>query len=281
MSDEMMVQNSRPSAVPYLLGGAVVGAGLGAASPWGFTKPKYASFDDVLKEYKDNDKFTKSKEAAKGDDAKKAYETIETEMKTYTEAQAGLDKQIADLTEKHSSWAEKLTKDEDAKKLIEGYETANKTLEEAEKGLLEDVKAKIQGAKFEGVAKDLSDDDLTKTAEELIANSPDKVKEQCKDASTALDNAKEAVTQAKTGLENKAEELGVGKDKMKELSKEGKDEIEKLTKSGTEAKTKAEKAIKESMEKLKGPKRWLNALVLASALALGALAFRPKADNNI
>ena len=174
-----------------------------------------------------------------------------------------------------------MTKDADANKLIEGYETANKTLEEAEKGLLEDVKSKIQADKFEGVAKDLSGDDLTKTAEELIANSPDKVKEQCKDASTALDNAKEAVTTAKTELEKKAEALGVEKDKMKELSKEGKDEIEKLTKSGTEAKTKAEKAIKESMEKLKGPKRWLNAVVLASALALGALALRPKADNNI
>ncbi len=287
MSDEMMVQNSRPSAVPYLLGGAVVGAGLGAASPWGFTKPKYASFDDVLKEYKDNDKFTKSKEAAKGDDAKKAYETIDKELEAYTKVQAEADKKVAELTEQHSAWSETLTKDETAKTIINELETAKNNVQPTKDALLAKVKDGIKNGEIaiEGLSKDdaakLEDSALKEKAEAFIKNSTDTAKEKFKDEFEKLEEVTKKVTDKTTELEKRAAELNVDKDKIRTVSDEHKKLIDEAAKKGSDAKSKAEKAIKESMEKLKGPKRWLNAVVLASALALGALALRPKADNNI
>ena len=51
MSDELAIQQQKQgSATPYALGGAVVGGLAGAFSPVGVTKPKYSSYEDILKE---------------------------------------------------------------------------------------------------------------------------------------------------------------------------------------------------------------------------------------
>lgn len=287
MSDEMMVQNQRPSAVPYLLGGAAVGAAAGYFSPWGFKQPKYASFDDVVKEYNDKDKFTKAKDAAKGDETKKAYETIDKELEAYTKVQAEVDKKVAILTEENSVWSETLTKDEKAKAIIDKLDAAKKDVQPAKDDLLAKVKEGIKKGEIEieGLSKEdaakLEDATLQEKAEAFIKNSPDKAKEKFKAEFEKLEEVTKKVTDKATELENKAAELNVDKDKIRTVSDENKKLIDEAAKKGSDAKSKAEKAIKESMEKIKGPKKWLNAVVAGTVLAIGALACRPKADNNV
>ena len=71
MTDELTIQQRRPSAMPYVLGGAAVG-GLGGyyglpkvASDLVTTPGKYESFEALVKEASDNDKFVKAIAEAK------------------------------------------------------------------------------------------------------------------------------------------------------------------------------------------------------------------------
>lgn len=71
MTDELSIQQRRPSALPYAIGGAAVG-GLGGyyglpkvASDLVTTPGKYESFEALVKEASDNDKFVKAIAEAK------------------------------------------------------------------------------------------------------------------------------------------------------------------------------------------------------------------------
>lgn len=59
MTDELSIQNQRPSALPYVLGGAVVGtgAGLGVNQWTNFTKGTPMTHEDVIAEVNAKDKF--------------------------------------------------------------------------------------------------------------------------------------------------------------------------------------------------------------------------------
>ena len=65
MTEDYAIQQQRPSATPYALGGALVGGGAGAGAVYGIKKVgnwasepgKYNSFQDIVNEAEDE--FTK------------------------------------------------------------------------------------------------------------------------------------------------------------------------------------------------------------------------------
>lgn len=284
MSDEMMVQNKRPSAVPYLLTGAAIGGAAGAYSPIGVTKPRYESFEDLIAEKEDT--FKKAKEKAKDDDVKKAFETVEKEKNAYKKIETDANRAIEEITEKNSSWAQELTNNAEAKKMIEELPTARSSVTSAKDELLGDIKAKITAGELEvpGMkaeeSKVLTGDELTKKAEELLAKNKDKVKEKCGDKFTAFETAETALKNKLAALDKKAGELNVATDKMRLISEDGKKLIEAEKGKVAEAKKAGEKAVKEAFEKIKTPNKLVNGLILGTVLALGALALRPKAKEN-
>ncbi len=98
MSEDYIVQQ-QPSAAPYALGGAVVGGGTAAAlsnwgPQWAREKGKYASFEDILKESKDD--FVKNNEGI----SEKAVTDLETARtainKAGTDYETQLNKYIVD-----------------------------------------------------------------------------------------------------------------------------------------------------------------------------------------
>ena len=274
MTDEMTTQTQRPSAVPYLLGGAAVGGTAGYFSPWGVTKPKYESFDDILKEA--NDTFTSAKEDVKDkEDLKKAYDEIEVKRNDILAQEKTKNEEIAKLTEKHSAYDPKLAGEQVVKDLA-AAENAEKA---AKDGLLDKVKTGIKDGSVEitGLSKEdaakLTEEQLKEKAEAFIKDEA-KCKEKFEAELTAVTNAKTKVTEAKTAVTNKAAELKVSAEKI--LSEEGKNAIKAVETKFESSKKAAGDAVKTQMEKIKTPHRWVNAAILAGTAALGALLLRPK-----
>ena len=87
MTDEMTVKAQRPSALPYVAGGALAGAAIGGASAkygnFGITSPRYSSWEDAIKD--SNDEFVK-KQVEKGGDKKADWEKVQTAQKEVNEA---------------------------------------------------------------------------------------------------------------------------------------------------------------------------------------------------
>ena len=89
MTDELSIQQKRPSATPYVLGGGLVGGlaggfGLPATETtkkWISDPAKYKSFEELVKESSDNDKFEKA--ISEATDSQK---TLMEKVKGYDEA---------------------------------------------------------------------------------------------------------------------------------------------------------------------------------------------------
>ncbi len=130
MTDEMRIQQ-RPSALPYMLGGAALGAGAGlGVNQWtNFAKGTPMTHEDVIKEMNDNDKFeARTKEgvehASDWKDVKakqEAVKTAETELenaqkaklpdtsKEAQELQSAKDKLKAEIEKLEKAESSKLT----------------------------------------------------------------------------------------------------------------------------------------------------------------------------
>lgn len=134
MSDELAIQQQKQgSATPYALGGAVVGGLAGAFSPVGVTKPKYSSYEDILKESED----TFNREISKGGDNKGFWETAKSHANAVQNAEKEYESQVAKIREESKSAVGQLPADnEAAKKLTEAqkaYDDELAKLVEAEK----------------------------------------------------------------------------------------------------------------------------------------------------
>ena len=304
MSDEMMVQSSRPSAVPYLLGGAVVGGAGGWAlakyANIGIPTQAYKSWDEAVADATKNDKFVKS-QAEKSGDAAASWKTIQEqakaikdleeeadkiagdklkgseELKNYVEKLESLDKSENEVLEKLLSGETKIGEGENAKTLLNTImEDQRNSAEKLTKTFREDPANKELKFTIEGKevaisnvtpeqARELQEfKDWAAKQEDVIA----KAKEQeayakvRTDAQTDIQKLEEAITKKDPNFKKNEYLDAIGKKKA--------------------AKEDASKKITEDVLKnCKKANKWWNIGIGAVALALGALALRPKANDDM
>ena len=129
MSDELTIQpqvQQKSNAVPYAAGGAIIGGLAGALSPVGVTKPKYSSYEDILKESED----TFNSQIEKGGEAKGVWEAAKEHAEKVKNAEAEYDKKVEDIKKNHTTVASALPEDNDfAKKLKEAQDNYTKEVE--------------------------------------------------------------------------------------------------------------------------------------------------------
>lgn len=184
MTDEMMVQAQKPSAMPYVLGGAGVGALGGLASAkyanFGVTTPKYSSWEEAIND--SNDEFVK-KQIEKGGDKKADWEKVQTAQNEVKEANKKITEATKDL------------KDEDLKKVNEYFEKLDALENEKEKALKElETKAKLEGDALKNFVDNA--DDVRKAQENV-----NKLFE------TISENEREDVRKLLTSAEDKTAEI--------------------------------------------------------------------------
>lgn len=231
MSEDFAIQQQRPSAMPYALGGAAVGAG-GAylidryGTKYATQPAKYNSYEDLLKE--SNDEFKKSSEG------------IEESLKTKAE---NARKAAADAGTK---W------DND----FEAFKNANKAGEMPQLAE-DDPLQKALKEKEDALAAKRTE--LEKAEIEKLKGSTESVGGTTKTATykQSLDHKAKQIAGARNKLEDLVsanapkEEITAARQRVETLSKEletlSKDIAEKLEYTGTEAEVKAakEKAVKE------------------------------------
>lgn len=247
MTDEMTVQGNRPSAMPYAVGGAAIGATTGyfAANKLPFKKPMYASYEDIIREVNDTTDFSKLKEG-KSEDVAKALD----EAKVQAEKLAQVEQLKYD--EVMNAKVDVLDADNAARK---EYEAAVKTLKEK----------KPTDIEIENVAKELNKDakeiteEMKKSAKEAIEKDKQKYfKKEYRDVEKALDKM------IKEAGDNKVLDDAV---KVK---------YDKIT----AAKSEAETALKDLLEKCKTGNKKLWALIGGAALAIAGLIVAPKKSKD-
>ena len=138
MSDELtiqpQVQQKQSSALPYAIGGAIVGGTVGALSPVGVTKPKYASYEDILKESED----TFKSQIEKGDN-KGVWEAAKEHAEKVKNAEAEYDKKVQEIKDANKTVAGTLPETEQAAKDLKlAQENYDKALE-TEKNKLSNI----------------------------------------------------------------------------------------------------------------------------------------------
>ena len=122
MSDELTIQpqvQQKSNAVPYAAGGAIVGGLAGALSPVGVTKPKYASYEDILKESED----TFKSQIEKGGDAKGVWEAAKEHAEKVKNAEAEYDKKVQEIKDANTSKAGALPEDNEVAKQLKDAQT--------------------------------------------------------------------------------------------------------------------------------------------------------------
>ena len=129
MTDELTIQpqvQQKSNAVPYAAGGAIVGGLAGALSPVGVTKPKYASYEDILKESED----TFKSEIEKGGENKGVWEAAKEHAEKVKNAEAEYDKKVQEIKDANKTAAGTLPESEQAAKDLKlAQENYNKALE--------------------------------------------------------------------------------------------------------------------------------------------------------
>lgn len=252
MTQDLTVQNQRPSAMPYVLGGTAAGALAGwGVSKLDFTKaPKYNSWGDILKDSKDD--FKKMADAAgENETLKKGVEAVRTAAADYKTklkdaingAKPEFDAKLKDLAE--------LTKKNEANAAF--------------KTKYSEVLAKVKNGELGFDKKDLTGDDLTKAAKKYIKENLDK--EDMKPVKEAL----EALKNANKDFKAKAKELGVASNKKFS---------EEVTKKLKDAADDAWKAVQDKVKDFKQPRT--KALLIGGAVVglLLAALLRPKAKEQ-
>ena len=294
MSDEMMVQNSRPSATPYLLGGAVVG-GLGGyelakRKDFGIKTKAYKSWEDAVKDANKEDKFV-SKQAGKEGENAANWKKVQEQRKAVADAEKAVKDAAGDLagSEEIINYEKKISEvagkeNEMLQKLISGEtKIGDKALIDT---LTEDEQNKVYDA-FKNANKDKE----FKVGEETkkVANLTNEeikglkeFKEYAKTDETLVSKAKETKEYKKIAEDAKKdleELLNKIKAKISDFNIETyKNALDKLK----NAKDDAKKILTdEVIGKLKKPSNLWTAVAGAVVLGLGALLLRPKAKDDV
>ena len=309
MTDEMTVQAQRPSAMPYVLGGAGVGAAAGfGLAKWGNVGLKgqaYNTYEDFIKQANDEDAFIKEM-ANKGDDTAKNWttlkevrETMQAETKkfeeavpenirneqTFTDYMEKLAAQEKAVTEYDNKVAEAVGKakealkgpvGDDGKQLIETLEdgtTRNITWHVEGKGDLDAEAFKKFAESTDANDKKLFEDFARehKATKELFGDGEKSLVKAEKEAKTKADEAfkKAEKTLSEKAKELKIEEKNIDIDKWVNAKKV-------FNAAEKEAK---EKATDDVLKACKKVKIGGTALLGAAALALVGLLIRPKGDQ--
>ena len=256
MTDEMTVQQRRSPIVPLALIGT--GAAAGALTPVAI-RPKYSSFDDLIKE--SEDKFEKVGENIK-DKQKGNYQTLKDVRKEYSEE---MEKIYANTD--NAKWAEGVEAEGKA------YEQAMKTCDDKFKKFFNEVRDTMKNSGIEGViekadAEKLEVEQLDAKVSEYIKSGKIKEHGTLKDMYQELEGAQKEFNKAKEALMTKN-----NGSVEKTLTKNGKKAVEVM-------KNDLSKEASEALGKFKTPNRWLNAAIGAAVVALGWLLFRPKAKED-
>lgn len=211
MTQNMAVDQKKPSALPSVL----LGTGVGAAAGWGLSKidalkkPKYTSFNDILKDSKDI--FEAAKKEGASEEVKNTATTVRDALREYYN---GIRPTID--AAKDAMTTEKTAVTEAKTKFKELWEKATNEL-------VTKIKA---GEKIEGleIASGASDKEiLTQVRKHLRSNMTDELKEaqtKLKDASKKLhDTALDKLTDdQKKVLTEKADDVWKNlKDKVKDI----------------------------------------------------------------
>ena len=151
MSDELQIQQST-NTTPYAVGGSLIGGGLGWAGAHYLTKPKYGSYDDIIKEAKDSTDFSSKIEKAEGEE-KKFLEAAKDLAGKRSTAETEYNNAFEAWKKDHPN----TTKKEDAK--YGELKTAQKQAEEA----LEAKKKALIDAEFEKIKSKASKSSITGT----------------------------------------------------------------------------------------------------------------------
>lgn len=247
MTDEMTVQGNRPSAMPYAIGGAAIGATAGyfAANKLPFKKPKYSSYDDIIREIADKPDFDKLKEG-KSEDVAIALNDVVVQLQKLAQA-------------------EQLTYDEVMNAKVDVLDADNAARKEYE-AAVKTLKNKTPTDKeIENIAKELNKDakeiteEMKKSAKEAIEKDKQKYyKKEYEDVKKALDKLiKEA-----------------GDEKV--LDDAVKVKYDKIAAAASEAGT----AFKRLSEICKTGNKKLWALIGGAALAIAGLIVAPKKSKD-
>lgn len=304
MTDEMTVQAQRPSALPYVLGGAALGgvAGAGsAAAGLGLKSPAYKSWEEAVEAVNKDDSFVK-KQVEKGGDNKSNWEAIQTQAKAIQDAEKAVtDAKLPDGTS------------EEAKKAIEDFANKEAAHVDAEKKLLDKVKAHCKGltlAEGYGIPPEvgevpesiktkygitdgkISQENFRKlldsTVEEEKSFAEKLLKQRAEftgtfaegatDAEKAVAKAeREAVTTAKTAMEQAKTTM---EEKASGVSAEARKAFLDAKKGLVAAKDKAKNVLTEDLlGKCKKTSTWKTAAIGAAVLALAGLMIRPKGEE--
>lgn len=290
MTDEMTVQAQRPSALPYVLGGAALGgvAGAGAsAANIGIKSQAYSSWEDAVAEVNKDDSFVK-KQVEKGGDNKANWEAIQTQAKAVKDAEEALSKyKLPDGFEGKAELEAAIDKEialADAKaakdKLFQAEfdkELANlKQMEIKAETPFEFDGKKYNQEEFRNLLNSTKEEDK-KLVERLV-----KEQKAYKDAIGKEGFAKaetEAVTAAEKALNEANEALGkkTGADKITADIRKGFADARQAVK--TAKATAKEKLTEDLLGKCKKASTWKTAALGAAVLALAGLMVRPKGEE--
>ena len=140
MSDELQIQQGS-SSTPYALTGAVLGGAAGGIGAHYLTKPKYGSYDDIIKEARDSADFSSKIEKAEG----KEKEFLQAVKDIVGKREA----EEAEYNKAFEAWKKEnpnTTKKEDAKyaELKKAQTDAEAALEAKKKSLIDEEFTKIK-----------------------------------------------------------------------------------------------------------------------------------------
>ncbi len=290
MTDEMMVQAQRPSAMPYVLGGAALGAaaaGAGAAvGNMGVKSPAYSSWEAAVADANKEDSFV-SKQIKKGGDNKADWETIQNQAKKLQDAEKALTEyKLPDGFEGKAELEAVLDKEAELAKNTAAKDKLIQAEFDKELENLKKMEIKPESP-FEYDGKKYNQEEFRKllnSTDEADKKLVDKlVRDQqgFKDAIGKEGFAKaetESITKAEEALTKAKEELGK-KNGHEKITEEIKTKFGELRKGVTTARTEAsEKITEELLGKCKKASTWKNAAIGAAVLALAGFIARPKGE---
>lgn len=289
MTDEMAIQGQRPSAIPYVLGGAALGgaAGYGAAvAGYGLKAPAYKNWQEAVDAVNKDDKFV-SEQIKKSGDNKANWETIKNEAKAVKDAEEAAKKitlpEGSAKAELDTVVAKELALDNAQKAIDKKYQAAfdNELANLKKMEIKADAPYEFKGVKynqesFRTLLNSTKEEDK-KLVEELVKDT-----KGYKDVIGAEDFAKAekaAKTEAENALNTAKEAFAKKNVGDKAIAEDIVAQYTKAHKGVAAAKNNAsEKISKNVLDKCKKVSNWKTAAVGAAVLALAGLMVRPKGE---